>query len=327
MKLLDLRFATLIACAGVLVFAPFLFNPGLLFLVGLTLVQALFALSWNLLFRYAGVTSFGHAMFYGVGAYCTAAVTLHHIPIPFLVTMLLSVVLGTAAAFVVGVIALARTSGIQLAVLTLALSQLAVLLVSYSDFLGRDDGLSGLSRPRLDFGAFSVDLVPTTNYYYFMLLVCAAVTIGLLWLVSGPRGRMLLAVATDAERASFLGIDVRRQRIAAFSLAGGVAALSGSLVAPWTQIITTDSMSWLNAAQPMLATLLGGAGFFWGPVIGAFALTLISYFTRIFAGLSEISVGGILLAIVLIAPAGLYGFGLTVSTRFRSLAYRSVPAK
>jgi branched-chain amino acid transport system permease protein len=326
-KLLNIRLAAIGLASAALVLAPLLANSGLLFLAGLTLAQAVFALSWNLLFRYAGVASFGHSMFYGIGGYCTAAIIYHNLPIPFLAAVALSVVIGGVAAFVVGVIVLARASGIQLAILTLALSQLALLLVSYSTFLGRDDGLSGLSRPRLWFGSFSIDLTPSASYYYFMLIVCAAVTAALLWLVSGPRGRALLAMSIDPERAAFLGLDVKRQRIAAFTLAGAIAALTGALVAPWAQIITTDSMSWLNAAQPMLATLLGGAGSFWGPAIGAFALTLIGYLTRTFAGLSEIIVGGVLLLVVLVAPAGIYGLAQSIARRFRPAAHRSGSAE
>jgi branched-chain amino acid transport system permease protein len=290
-----------------LALAPLLVNPGLLFVIGLTMLQAVFALSWNLLFRYAGLASFGHAMFYGIGAYSTAAIIFHHLPVPFLAAVALSALLGGLAAFVVGLVVLPRTTGIQLAVLTLALSQLALLFVSYADFLGRDDGLSGLARPRLELGVVSVSLAAPASYYTFILVVSAAVTAALLWFVSGARGRRLLAVRIDAERAAFLGIDVKRQRIAAFTLAGAIAALAGALVAPWAQIIATDSMSWLTSAQPMLATLLGGAGSFWGPVIGAFALALISYFTRTFAGLSEITVGGVLLIVVLVAPSGILG--------------------
>jgi branched-chain amino acid transport system permease protein len=261
-------------------------------------------------------------MFYGIGAYCTAAIIFHHLPVPFLAAVLLSTILGGVAAFVVGVIVLPRTTGIQLAVLTLALSQLALLFVSYSTFLGRDDGLSGLTRPRLDFGAFSVDLTTPARYYTFVLVVCAAVTAALLWFVSGPRGRRLLAVRIDPERAAFLGIDVKRQRIAAFTIAGAIAALTGSLLAPWTQIIATDTMSWLTSAQPMLATLLGGAGSFWGPVIGAFALALITYFTRGLAGVSELTVGGILLVVVLVAPAGILGLVESIGRHGRLLARR-----
>jgi branched-chain amino acid transport system permease protein len=309
-------------CLVLLFLAPDLVNPGLLFVIGLTMIQAVFALSWNLLFRYAGLASFGHAMFYGIGAYCTAAIIFHHLPVPFLAAVLLSTILGGVAAFVVGVIVLPRTTGIQLAVLTLALSQLALLFVSYSTFLGRDDGLSGLTRPRLDFGAFSVDLTTPARYYTFVLVVCAAVTAALLWFVSGPRGRRLLAVRIDPERAAFLGIDVKRQRIAAFTIAGAIAALTGSLLAPWTQIIATDTMSWLTSAQPMLATLLGGAGSFWGPVIGAFALALITYFTRGLAGVSELTVGGILLVVVLVAPAGILGLVESIGRHGRLLARR-----
>ena len=315
-----LRLGAVALYLAALLLAPAFVDRGLLFLIGLTMVQAVFALSWNLLFRYAGLASFGHAMFYGIGAYCTAAIIFHHIPVPFLAAVLLSAALGGLTAFVVGIIVLARTTGIQLAVLTLALSQLALLLVSYSSFLGRDDGLSGLTRPRLELGALSIDLIAPTAYYYFILVVCTAVTAALLWFVSGPRGRTLLAVRIDAERAAFLGINVKRQRILAFTLAGAIAALAGSLLAPWSQIIATDTMSWLTSAQPMLATLLGGAGSFWGPVIGAFALAFIGYFTRTMAGLSEITVGGILLAVVLIAPAGISGLAQSIAGRTRLLA-------
>ncbi|MET0743889.1 MAG: branched-chain amino acid ABC transporter permease, partial [Microvirga sp.] len=218
---------------------------------------------------------------------------------------------------VVGLIVLPRTTGIQLAVLTLALSQLVLLYASYTDALGRDDGLSGLKRPRLDLGSFTIDLTPLPHYYYFILFVSVAVTALLLWFVSGPRGRILLAVRIDPERAAFLGVNVRRQRIMAFTLAGAIAALVGAVAAPWAQIVSTDSMSWLSSAQPMLATLLGGAGSFWGPVIGTFGLALINYATRTFAGLSELTVGGVLLIVVMIAPAGILGLARSFSRRSR----------
>jgi branched-chain amino acid transport system permease protein len=301
------RLALAAAVLAAFALAPAWVNPGLLFVIGLTLIQALFALSWNLLFRYAGLASFGHAMFFGIGAYATAAVIFHHLPVPFLAAVVLAAALGGLAALVVGLVVLPRTTGIQLAVLTLALSQLALLFVSYSNFLGRDEGLSGLARPRLDLGVVAVDLATPARYYWFILAVCTLAAAVLLWFVSGPRGRTLLAVRIDPERAAFVGIDVLRQRVLAFTLAGALAALAGALVAPWSQIVATDTMSWLTSAQPMLATLLGGTGSFWGPAIGAFALALLGYFTRSFAGLSELVVGGILLVVVLVAPAGLTG--------------------
>lgn len=317
---------TLVACAilfAALAAAPHLVNPGLTFLIGLTMANAVFALSWNLLFRYAGLASFGHAMFYGIGAYCTAAFIFHNLPVPFLLVVVISVLLGGLVAFVVGLIVLPRASGIQLAVLTLALSQLVLLFVSYTNYLGRDDGLSGLRRPRMSLGPLVIDLSQPTAYYYFMLIACSLATAALLWFVSGRYGRTMLAMRIDPERAAFIGINVRHQRIAAFTIAGAVAALCGSLVAPWAQIVATDTLSWLNSAQPMLATLLGGAGSFWGPVIGAMALAILNYLTRTMAGLSELMVGGILILVVLVAPSGLYGLGQTLARRYRRRAARA----
>jgi branched-chain amino acid transport system permease protein len=303
-----MRPAVILLFVAALAAAPFAVNQGLLFLIGIAMLQAMFALSWNLMFRYAGLASFGHAMFYGIGGYAVAAIIFHGFPLPFLLAILVSTAIGAIVAFVVALIILQRAAGIQLAVLTLALSQLVLLFVSYTDFLGRDDGLSGLARPVLDFGLFVLDLRSPTAFYYFIMVAFGLVTVGLLWFVSGRFGRVLLAVRIDSERAAFLGVDVRRKRIFVFTLAGAIASFAGALAAPWAQIISTDSMSWFNSAQPMLATLLGGAGSYWGPVIGAFGLILVNYFTRTFVGLSEFMVGGILLFVVLLAPSGIAGF-------------------
>ena len=91
--------------------APFVVNQGLLFLIGLAMLQALFALSWNLMFSYAGLGSFGHAMFYGVGAYAVAAIIFHGLPIPFLAGVLLATLLGAISAFVIGSIVLPAGDG------------------------------------------------------------------------------------------------------------------------------------------------------------------------------------------------------------------------
>ena len=313
----DFRFVAIAVFGLGLLLAPVMVNQGLLFLIGLAVIQSVFALSWNLMFRYGGLASFGHAMFYGCGAYTVGAIIFHRLPVPFLGALALATALGAIAAFVVGLVVLRRTTGIQLAVLTLALSQLALLFVSYSTALGRDDGLSGLARPRIDLGVTVLNLTSLNAFYYFIVAACAAATALLLWFVSGRRGRLLLAVRIDGERAAFAGIDVLRQRITAFTIAGAVAAFAGALAAPWTQIVSTDSMSWLASAQPMLATLLGGAGSFWGPVIGAFGLTAISYATRAYVGVSELMVGGILLAIVLLAPSGIAGLFETLVAQRR----------
>jgi branched-chain amino acid transport system permease protein len=144
--------------------------------------------------------------------------------------------------------------------------------------------------------------------------------------VLGERGRALRSIAQDPERAAFVGIDVYRYRILAFALSGGVAGLCGGLAAPWIQIVTPDMSHWSHSAQPMLNTLLGGAGAYWGPVIGAFAYSGLNYATRTLAGISELIIGVILLAVILILPTGISGAASSLRGLIRGWRGRNVPA-
>lgn len=281
-------------------------NPGLLFLVGLTLINAMFALSWNLLFGYVGLASFGHAGFFAIGAYLTGA-ALRYQWMSFPSAMIVSMILGAVVAWLIGMIALQRLAGIFLAVLTVALSEIFRRVISYIPALGGEDGLSNIPRPFLGFGPVGIDLTSSTVYYTFLVVMFVLVTAFLWWLVNSRIGRAFKSVRDDAERAAFLGINVKRYRLLAFMVSGAVAALAGSLFAPWTRIVTLEEVHWLMSTQPILSTLLGGTGSFWGPVVGSVVFTIINYSTRTFVGLSEIIVGGTLLAIILIAPSGILG--------------------
>lgn len=280
--------------------------PGFLFLAGLTLVNAMFALSWNLLFGYIGLASFGHAGFFAIGAYLTGA-ALRYDWMSFPSAMLASMALGAGVAWLIGMIALQRLAGIFLAVLTVALSEILRRVISYIPALGGEDGLSNIPRPFLGIGPVGIQLTSSTAYYIFLVVMFALVTAGLWWVVNSRIGRAFKSVRDDAERAAFLGINVKRYRLIAFMLSGAVAALAGSLFAPWTRIVTLEEVHWLMSTQPILSTLLGGTGSFWGPVVGSIVFTVINYSTRTFVGLSEIIVGGTLLAIILIAPTGILG--------------------
>jgi branched-chain amino acid transport system permease protein len=297
----------LLALFSAFLLAPFLVHPGLVFIAGFAMIQIVFALSWNLLFSYAGLASFGHAAFFGIGAYAAAAALRYGYDVHFLVLLLVSAVLGAVAAFLVAIVVLRRASGIQFAVLTLALSQLVVVLIGYSDYLGHDEGISAIPRPVMNFGLFVLDLNrPLANYYFVFAI--SLVAVGLMWLlINGHLGRAMQAVRIDPERAEFVGIDVWRTRVFAFTVSGAFAAVAGALLAPWAQIVTPDYVNWLHSAQPIFATLLGGVGFFWGPVVGVIGLSAVNYFARTFAGLNEVLVGASLLAVVLLAPQGILG--------------------
>lgn len=290
-----------------LFFAPALVNPGLLFIIGMTLIQSVFALSWNLLFGYTGLASFGHAGFYAIGAYFTGAALRYGFQLPFVVTLLIGGALGALVAYIIGVVALKRLTGIFLAVLTVALTEALGKIIGFTPALGEQDGLGNIPRPIINLGFATLDLSHSNDYYRFLLIACLIVVGGLWWVVHSRLGRTFRAVREDADRARFIGIDVARYRVISFMISGGTAALAGALSAPWTRIVTLDQVNWLASTQPMLNSLLGGFTNFWGPVVGSVVFTSINYWTRNYPGLSEMLVGGVLVVIILVAPTGVLG--------------------
>ncbi|MDB5816899.1 MAG: hypothetical protein JWQ11_539, partial [Rhizobacter sp.] len=286
--------------------APAFLNRGLVFIAGMIWINAVFGLSFNLLFGLSGVLSFGQAMFFAAGAYA-AAVFTQQLGVPFVAALFVSAVVGAVLAALVGVVALRRSEGVYFAILTLAFAELLHLLISNTALLGRNDGLSGLARPVIGFGQWTVNLAAGDSFYYFIVVVCALLIAFIRWTIGTPFGRALQAVKQDPERAEFLGIPVRRHRLAIFVLAGATTAMAGSLVAPWAQIVTPDLAHWSNSTSPILYTLLGGSGYFWGPVLGAVVLSTVFYLTRTLAGLSDMVTGLLLLVVVVSLPGGILG--------------------
>lgn len=296
------------AVAAVLCSVPAWASGGLLFVASLMLISAVFSMSWNLMFGWGGVASFGHAAFFGIGAYLSAYALKFHADVPFLLVPLGALLLGALVAAPVGIITLRRATGVQFAILTLALAEILRVLISYSDRLGRDEGLTALPRPVLDLGFATIPLTGDAAYYYFLFAACALMVLVLWTLSFSGFGRVLQSIRQDPQRAQFLGINVNRFKLAAFMVAGGVAAYAGALTAPLSQIVTPNIAAISRSTEPMLQTLLGGAGSFLGPAVGTVIFTVVNYSTRTLAGLSELVMGATLLIVVLIAPGGVMGF-------------------
>jgi branched-chain amino acid transport system permease protein len=300
----DLVILLIVMVAGLCV--PSFLNRGLIFIAGLVWINAVFGLSFNMLFGLSGVLSFGQAMFFAAGAYGIALLNQYH-GIPFLTSLFLSGLLGGLLAVLLGWVALRRSEGVYFAILTLAFAELLHLLISNLTYFGRNDGLSGLKRPILDVLGVSIDLTQGDDFYYFIVFVCVLLIAVLRWIISTSFGRALQALKQDPERAEFLGIPVQLHRLAAFTLAGALTAFSGALIAPWAQIVTPELAHWSNSTNPILYTLLGGSAYFWGPVLGAVVLSAVFYVTRTMVGMSDLVTGGLLLAVVLALPGGILG--------------------
>ncbi|HWL57589.1 MAG TPA: branched-chain amino acid ABC transporter permease [Paracoccus sp. (in: a-proteobacteria)] len=316
------------ALAGLVVLTsvPLWANPGWTYVAGLILVEGLFCLSWNLLFGFSGIATFGHAAFFALGAYLVGWGLKGGAP--FLLLLGGAALLGAIASALVGFVALRRMSGLHLAVLTLALSEVLFIVTGNIHALGGVDGMGSIPRPVIHLGLVEVSLRDSRAYFWFLLLICAALAFAMWWLVHSRFGRVLRCIKQDAERAAFIGVNVARYRLAAFVVAGAIAAVAGGLSAPWTQIVTPAAGHWVHSIQAVLNSLLGGVGFFWGPLLGTAIFAGIDLLTRTFAGLSEIVVGGILLMIVLAFPGGVLGFLAAQRSRRqqRNAARAGVPA-
>lgn len=298
----------LFGALALLVFAsaPWWAGKGLLFQIAVTAVFALFALSFNVV-NLSGSTSFGHAAFFAAGAYATGFLLQRQADLPFLLAWGAGGLAGALAAAVVGAIALRRVSGIYFAILTLALGQLLFVVLSTVPALGRQDGMTGIRRPLIDLGLVRIDLAAGNSLYYFVLSGVALLT-ACLWLVwHSEFGRTLSIIRQDAERARFLGVNVHRMRLLAFTLSGLGSGLAGGLYAPLTQLLTPDLAHWSFSGLPLLYCLLGGRSYFWGPWAGTVVFMAISFQTKDMIGLSEIITSVALLAIVLGFPGGLLG--------------------
>ena len=313
-----------LALMATLMLAPFWAGAGVLFVIGLAVTQALFALSWNLLFGTAGILAFGHAAFYAIGAYGVGYLLKAHPEFGFLGILLLSTVLGAVLALVISIILLGRTSGIYFAITTLAVCQVCYIVIGYIPELGRDDGLAFIPRPSIELLFWTVDLAPAQAYFWFLVLSSALVTALLWWFTASRHGRTLRIIRQDAKRATFSGIDVRFHERRVFVISGAVAALAGGLSAPWSQIVTPELANIAHTTAPVLSTLLGGSGSFFGPIVGAFTFATISYSTGSFAGLSEFIMGTALLVIVLAAPGGV--LRISVTKLFARFSHATRPA-
>lgn len=291
----------------VLVSLPFVTNMGIVFVAGTLALHVVFGLSWNLMFGQTGLVSFGHASFFAIGGYAFAWAAKAAPAMHPLLLFAGAGLFGAFIALVVGIIALRRSVGVYFAILTLALSQIVYLLLSYIPALGREDGFTGIRRPRLSLGFTSIDLASGNNYYYFMIAMCALLATGLWWVMHGRIGRVFKSIQQDPERAAFLGINVQAYRLSSFAIASGTTAIAGALYAPWLQLLTPEIAHWTFSARPILYTLLGGVQSFWGPAVGALVFAVLEYGTRTLHGLSEIVIGSILLLVVLAFPGGLLG--------------------
>ncbi len=271
------------------------------------------AASLNLILGHGGMVSFGHAAYYGLGAY-TVGILWEHFrlgePIfglipgtnELLITLPVSMLVAGLAAAVIGALSL-RTSGVQFIMITLAFAQMVFFLFVGLKAYGGDDGLLIRRRnivPGLD--------LRDQDQLYWLCLGFLVAWLVLQWRIVESRfGRVLEGIRQNERRMAAIGISPYRYKLAAFVIAGMGCGLAGALTANYLRFVSPDLMAWQKSGEIMVMVILGGVGTLLGPVVGAAALVGMEY---VLGGITEnwqFFLGPILLAVVLWAPGGIMG--------------------
>lgn len=271
------------------------------------LIFAIFVMSLDFLLGYAGLPSFGHAAFYGVGAYACALLALRHVDGLFPL-LLVGAVSAALIAAPIGALSL-RTTGIYFLMLTLAFAQMLWgLAVNWTSLTRGTDGLIGIPRPTLvGLDALNVSLYERGPFFYLCLVVTILSFLVLEMLTRSPFGKTLEGIRDNERRMRALGYPSFRYRLAAFVVAGAIAGIAGSLAAMSNGYATPDLLYWTVSGLALVAVVVGGERSLIGPVVGAFAVLFAQLGFSTYVNRWELILGALFIAFVLFVPRGVVG--------------------
>jgi branched-chain amino acid transport system permease protein len=290
-----------------LVFAIFPFVVPYKALATQVLIYGLFALGFNLLYGYTGLLSFGHAAYWGLGAYGTG-IALAKLKIASLWGALAAgLLLAGVGGVIVGFFCL-RRRGIYFAMLSLAFAQLLYFIAFHlADVTGGDDGLRGIQVPALSLPGVSLSLESSLAFYYFALALVTLALLALKRILDSPFGAVLQAIRENSDRAVACGYDIRKIKLLSFVFSALFCGLAGGLDALRLAVVPVESLYWTTSGQVVIMTLLGGAGTFFGPFVGAATFLVLEDRLSVFTESWPLFIGLIFMAFVLFLPKGIWG--------------------
>jgi branched-chain amino acid transport system permease protein len=283
-------------------------------------IDALFAVSLNLLLGTTGLVSFGHVAYFGVGAYL-CGILMKTYEVPFVLAFP-AAGLGSALFALVSGYFCVRLIKLYFAMLTLAFSQIVwAICYKWNDVTGGDQGLPEIPFPNLDWMNSLPGLgdLRTSDQFYILAVAIIAVSLAILHrVVRSPFGRVLTTIRDNPERAAFIGVNVRAYQLAAFVVAGAFAGFAGALYGIFSRGVFADYVFWAKSAEVMIMAILGGMGYFWGPPVGAAALVWLNQIITDYTQYWPFVLGTILLVLLFGFPGGIVGGIDLLWTRLRS---------
>jgi branched-chain amino acid transport system permease protein len=303
------RLLALAALWAALLLAPYWMPPlgGYTALGTRVLVLGLAAMSVNFLLGFTGVLSFGHAAYFGLGAY-GAGFALKFLAQSTPLALACGTLLGGIAGALLGALC-ARRRGVYFAMVTIAFGQVFYYIAfQWSSVTGGDDGLRGFSRVPLHLGVATVDILSNANAFYYFVLLCLALAVGLMgFILRSPFGHTMIAIRENERRARFLGIAVDRHIWIAFTLSCFFMGFAGALYALLNNFADPRGLHFSQSGDFVMMAVMGGMRSLWGPLLGAAVFVVLQdYLSSVTVNWMSF-IGMLFVAIVLFFPRGLLG--------------------
>jgi len=289
-------------------------------MVSRIVILTLFAVSLDLLVGYTGLVSFGHAAWFGVGAYGFAILsTKYQVADSLWVTLPVSLIAAAVLSCIVGFFVL-RTRGIYFIMVTLAFAQVFYFLVHDVPAIGGStDGMNLYGRPTMNIAGWDViDLENPLSMYYFILAGLFVSLIFLWAFLRSPLGRAIQGIKANEHRMLSVGFPVFKYKLIAFIVSSVLAAFAGYLFAVQSYGVNPELLSWHKSADALLMLILGGMGHLYGGIIGAFALVLLKELFMAYTDWWQMWLGTTIVLLVLFLPGGL----VSVPHRLKTLLGR-----
>jgi branched-chain amino acid transport system permease protein len=270
------------------------------------LIYGLATMSLNMLLGFTGGLSFGHAAYFGLGAY-GAGMTLKYLTPSTPLAILVGTIVGGLAATLLGPLVM-RRRGIYFAMITIAIGQLFYfLIVRWNSVTGGEDGLSGFQRQPLQLGDWVFDLRDETKYYYLVLACFAVAVLVMRKLLASPLGHTWVAIRENQRRARFLGVRTDLFVWAAFAISGTLTALAGTLNALLFNFTSPQDLHWILSGNFVIMIVLGGMRNFWGPLVGVVIFVVAQDYLSSLTDNWMTLIGLLFVLIVLLFPKGILG--------------------
>jgi len=294
----------------VLLLAPYWMVPlgGYTALGTRVLVLGLAAMSVNFLLGFTGVLSFGHAAYFGLGAY-GAGLSLKFLASSTPLSLASGMLLGGIVGSLLGAI-IVRRRGVYFAMVTIAFGQVFYYIAfQWSSLTGGDDGLRGFTRQPLHLGLTDIDILSNANAFYYFVLFCFALAAAVMgYILRSPFGRTMIAIRENERRARFLGIPVERHIWIAFTMSCFFMGFAGALYALVNNFADPRGLHYSQSGDFVMMAVMGGMRSFWGPLLGATVFVVIQdYISSVTVNWMSF-VGMLFVAVVLLFPRGILGF-------------------